>query len=80
VACEVSMSEKVRPQHLQREAILYIRQSSPHQVLQNPDSQKLQYAMRERLRQLGWNEKQRWVRDRRSSGGTGRWKCPLDLG
>jgi DNA invertase Pin-like site-specific DNA recombinase len=50
------MSEKVRPQHLQRKAVLYIRQSSPHQVLHNLESQKLQYAMRERLCQLGWNE------------------------
>src|SRR5690348_18309442 len=54
--CEVIMSEKVRPQHLQRKAVLYIRQSSPHQVLHNLESQKLQYAMRERLRQLGWHE------------------------
>ncbi|HTT17320.1 MAG TPA: recombinase family protein [Candidatus Sulfotelmatobacter sp.] len=50
------MSEKVRPQHVQRKAILYIRQSSPYQVTHNLESQKLQYAMRERLRQLGWHE------------------------
>jgi DNA invertase Pin-like site-specific DNA recombinase len=50
------MSEKLRPQHLQRKAVLYIRQSSAHQVIHNLESQKLQYAMRERLRQLGWNE------------------------
>ena len=50
------MSEKVRPQHLQRKAVLYIRQSSAYQVTHNLESQKLQYAMRERLRQLGWHE------------------------
>lgn len=50
------MSDKVRPQHLQRKAVLYIRQSSAYQVIHNLESQKLQYAMRERLRQLGWNE------------------------
>jgi DNA invertase Pin-like site-specific DNA recombinase len=50
------MSEKVRPQHVQRKAILYIRQSSPYQVTHNLESQKLQYGMRERLRQLGWHE------------------------
>jgi DNA invertase Pin-like site-specific DNA recombinase len=50
------MSEKVRPQHLQRKAILYIRQSSSYQVTHNLESQKLQYAMRERLRHLGWQE------------------------
>ncbi len=50
------MSDKVRPQHLSRKAILYVRQSSAYQVSHNLESQKLQYAMRERLRQLGWHE------------------------
>lgn len=50
------MSEKIRPQHLARKAILYVRQSSPYQVIHNLESQKLQYAMEARLRQLGWHE------------------------
>src|ERR1700746_2072327 len=50
------MSEKIRPQHLARKAILYVRQSSPYEVLHNLESQKLQYAMEERLHQLGWRE------------------------
>lgn len=50
------MSEKIRSQHLQRKAILYVRQSSPYQVIHNLESQKLQYAMEARLRQLGWHE------------------------
>ena len=50
------MSEKIRGQHLERKAILYIRQSSPYQVIHNLESQKLQYAMESRLRQLGWRE------------------------
>jgi DNA invertase Pin-like site-specific DNA recombinase len=50
------MSEKIKLQHLQRKAILYIRQSSAYQVHNNLESQKLQYAMQERLRQLGWCE------------------------
>jgi hypothetical protein len=50
------MSEKIRPHDLQRKAILYIRQSSPYQVLHNLESQKLQYAMQEHLRRLGWQE------------------------
>lgn len=50
------MSEKIRPQHLARKAILYVRQSSPYQVIHNLESQKLQYAMEERLHQLGWHE------------------------
>ena len=43
------MSEKIRPQHLARKAILYVRQSSPYQVIHNLESQKLQYAMEARL-------------------------------
>ncbi len=50
------MSEKIKPQHLARKAILYVRQSSPYQVIHNLESQKLQYAMEERLHQLGWQE------------------------
>jgi DNA invertase Pin-like site-specific DNA recombinase len=50
------MSDKIRPQHLARKAILYIRQSSPYQVIHNLESQKLQYGMEERLHQLGWRE------------------------
>jgi DNA invertase Pin-like site-specific DNA recombinase len=50
------MSEKIRPQHLARKAMLYVRQSSPYQVIHNLEGQKLQYAMEERLHQLGWHE------------------------
>lgn len=50
------MSEKIRPHHLERKAILYVRQSSAYQVNNNLESQKLQYAMEERLRILGWRE------------------------
>jgi hypothetical protein len=50
------MSEKIKPQHLSRKAIFYVRQSSLYQVMNNLESQKLQYAMEARLRSLGWNE------------------------
>jgi DNA invertase Pin-like site-specific DNA recombinase len=50
------MNDKVKPQHLSRKAILYVRQSSAYQVSHNLESQRLQYAMRERLQQLGWHE------------------------
>src|ERR1039457_4528205 len=50
------MSEKIHGQHLERKAILYVRQSSPYQVVHNLESQKLQYAMEARLRQLGWRD------------------------
>jgi DNA invertase Pin-like site-specific DNA recombinase len=50
------MSEKIKPHHLERKAILYVRQSSTYQVSNNLESQKLQYAMQERLRHLGWRD------------------------
>jgi hypothetical protein len=49
------MSEKIRPHHLERKAILYVRQSSAHQVLHNRESSALQHAMRDRLTALDWS-------------------------
>ena len=48
------MSQKINPTHLERKALLYIRQSSTYQVRHNTEGQNLQYAMKERLIQLGW--------------------------
>jgi DNA invertase Pin-like site-specific DNA recombinase len=50
------MSDKVKSQHIGRKALLYVRQSSTYQVNHNLESQKLQYAMRQRLQILGWRE------------------------
>lgn len=50
------MSDKIKPHHLERKAILYVRQSSAYQVQNNLESQKLQYAMRDRLCSLGWRD------------------------
>src|SRR5262244_1574278 len=50
----MTTSELITPQHLTRKAIIYIRQSSPHQVLTNQESLRLQYALRERAVELGW--------------------------
>ena len=49
------MHEKIGLHHLERKAILYVRQSSAHQVLHNRESSTLQYAMRDRLTALGWS-------------------------
>jgi DNA invertase Pin-like site-specific DNA recombinase len=49
-------ADKIGAQHRARKAVLYVRQSSAHQVQHNRESQVLQYAMRERLVQLGWSE------------------------
>ena len=43
-----------QPHHLSRKAVIYIRQSTGHQVLTNRESQQLQHAMREQAHHLGW--------------------------
>ncbi len=45
---------KINRTHQSREAIVYIRQSSPHQVRNNQESGHRQYALVERARALGW--------------------------
>ena len=45
---------KVNAAHLKRSAYLYIRQSTPRQVLENTESTKRQYALRQRVLALGW--------------------------
>src|SRR5499427_8793254 len=52
----MSMPPVVQPHHLSRKAVIYIRQSTGHQVLTYTESQQLQHAMREHARQLGWPE------------------------
>ncbi len=52
------MSELIQPIHLARKAIIYIRQSSPHQVLSNQESLRLQYALQQRAQDLGWQTQQ----------------------
>ena len=47
-------SELITPSHLARKAIIYIRQSTPHQVLTNRESLRLQYALEQRALNLGW--------------------------
>jgi DNA invertase Pin-like site-specific DNA recombinase len=49
---------KILPQHLERQAYVYIRQSTPQQVEQHLESQDLQYQLVQRAQALGWNESQ----------------------
>ena len=53
---ELLYSPKIKPEHLARKAIVYLRQSSEKQVRQNLESQRLQYELAERIRGLGWQE------------------------
>src|SRR4051812_44612993 len=50
------MNPKISPDHLQRRAIIYIRQSSPGQVLHNQESQRRQYGLADHARQLGFQQ------------------------
>jgi DNA invertase Pin-like site-specific DNA recombinase len=47
-------SELITPTHLARKALIYIRQSTPHQVLTNQESLRLQYALRLKAIEFGW--------------------------
>ena len=51
-----SMSYKVTDDHRQRDACLYIRQSSMHQVLEHTESARRQYGLRQRAIALGWSD------------------------
>jgi len=46
--------EKVKPEHLKRNAYLYIRQSTLRQVLENTESTLRQYDLRQQAVALGW--------------------------
>lgn len=50
----LGMSQKVTARHVQRQAMLYVRQSTLHQVLENTESTARHYALRERAIALGW--------------------------
>ena len=48
------LSSKIRSAHLEKLAIVYVRQSSPQQVLENRESTARQYAFAEHAVALGW--------------------------
>ena len=50
------MSEKLTARHLERRALIYVRQSSHHQLIHNTESRRLQYSMEQRVQDLGWQE------------------------
>ena len=59
--------------HLAREAVVYVRQSTAGQLRHNPESRRRQYGLRERARSLGWREPVVIDEDLgRSGGGTSR--------
>ena len=48
------MSTKIHAIHLQRDAYVYVRQSTGHQVRAHPESQRRQYALADYAATLGW--------------------------
>lgn len=69
-------SLKVQSHHLQRDAYLYIRQSSMRQVIENVESTKRQYALRARATALGWPDDRIVVIDcdQGESGASAAWR------
>jgi len=60
---------KVTSEHLARAAFVYVRQSTAYQVVNNLESQRRQYGLVDRARQLGWNDVQVIDDDLGRSGG-----------
>ena len=50
------MIEKITTEHIGREACIYVRQSTSGQVIHHRESQRLQYGLVERAKELGWSE------------------------
>jgi DNA invertase Pin-like site-specific DNA recombinase len=60
----MNSSDLIQPHHRQRRAVVYVRQSSPSQVMNHQESTKLQYALRARAVERGWHERDVVVIDR----------------
>jgi DNA invertase Pin-like site-specific DNA recombinase len=69
-------SRKVQSHHLERDAYLYIRQSSMKQVIENTESTKRQYALRTRATAFGWPDDRIVVidSDQGESGASAAWR------
>ena len=49
-------AEKILPRHLERLAVVYVRQSTMQQVLEHQESTRLQYGLVRRAVAWGWPE------------------------
>lgn len=73
----LSIPSKVRAEHLNREALVYVRQSTMTQVRFNQESTQRQYALQERALSLGWPEEHiRVIDGDLGISGSGRSKRP----
>jgi len=50
------MINKIGAQHVSRKAYVYVRQSTSAQVIHHRESQRLQYLLVDRAKELGWSE------------------------
>ena len=57
------MNTKIEKTHLQRRAVVYLRQSTPNQVESNRESTQRQYALADRALNLGWDNSQIQILD-----------------
>lgn len=70
-----TLPEKVRPRHQERQAVVYVRQSTVRQVTQNRESTRLQYGLAERIGTSGGDELAELVDAAHGSGATRRSIC-----
>jgi len=54
----MSDNQKIKPTHLQRQALVYVRQSTAAQVEFNRESTDRQYRLKDRAISLGWSKNQ----------------------
>ena len=57
-AVQQPISPKIKAEHLERNAALYIRQSTMHQLREHQESTMRQYQLKDRLIALGWRDEQ----------------------
>lgn len=62
-SAELFRSSKIQPWHLDRLAVVYIRQSTPQQVAANRESTDRQYGLVNRAIELGWPPERIFVID-----------------
>jgi DNA invertase Pin-like site-specific DNA recombinase len=53
-----TLSDKIQARHCDRQAVVYVRQSTLRQIEHNRESTRLQYALTDRACQLGWRPEQ----------------------
>lgn len=54
----MNSSDLIQKAHLERQALIYVRQSTPQQIVSNQESLELQYALQRRARDYGWPDEQ----------------------